>query len=74
MSSFCILGDTSEEIQAIADELQASGFSFTPGSIYDSFKPAEKRFALWLYDFRLPVTPTPRPRPWDAVLGGKGGK
>lgn len=63
-----------EELAATMKGLRDNGFTFTSGERIELSKsPCNETtpFAYSLHDFRVPAVPTPQPRPWDAVLGGK---
>jgi hypothetical protein len=63
-----------EELAATMQALRDNGFTFTPGERIELSKsPCNETtpFAYQLHDFCPPAVPTPQPRPWDAVLGGK---
>lgn len=66
------LSGTLEEIEAMKEAFRANGFTFTQGS---ELKLSEiigpNRYSSALKNFQAPAVPTPQPRPWDAVLGGK---
>jgi hypothetical protein len=67
------LSGSEEEIEELKEAFRANGFSFSQGEHFEisnsPFGPG--RFSSSLKDFQAPATPTPQPRPWDAVLGGK---
>ena len=67
------LSGTKEEIEAVKEAFKANGFTFRQG---DSFEHTNSPLGPGCYssalrDFQAPAVPTPQPRPWDAVLGGK---
>ena len=66
------LSGTKEELEKMKEAFRANGFTFSQGS---EIKLGEvvgpNRYSSALRNFQAPAVPTPQPRPWDAVLGGK---
>jgi len=67
------LSGSLEEIEEMKEAFKANGFKFNQGDSFEitnsPFGPG--RYSSALRDFQAPVVPTPQPRLWDAVLGGK---
>ncbi len=72
MEYMCLAG-ARKEVEEAVESLRANGFSFVQDSIeVISNSPfGTDRYSCTLRYFRPPAVPTPQPRPWDAVLGGK---
>ncbi|MEG4252916.1 hypothetical protein [Microcoleus sp. Pol10D4] len=62
-----------KEVKKLVAALRANGFTFELSYYTEiSNSPFERnRCSYTLKNFRPPAVPTPQPRPWDAVLGGK---
>ena len=62
-----------KEVKKLVEALRANGFTFDLAYYAEiSNSPfGRNRCSYTLENFRPPVVPTPQPRPWDAVLGGK---
>lgn len=70
------IAGTKEEIAEAIQALRASGFTFTQGDVLEFYSLSHKTpYGCLLHNFCVPPIPvisTPQPKPWDAVLGGKG--
>jgi hypothetical protein len=67
------LAGNKKEVKEAIEALRANGFTFQTAHFVEiSNSPFGKsRCSYTLENFRPPVVATPKPRPWDAVLGGK---
>ncbi|MEG4252926.1 hypothetical protein [Microcoleus sp. Pol10D4] len=62
-----------KEVKKLVEALRANGFTFELAHYAEiSNSPfGGNRYSYTLKNFRPPAVPTPQPRAWDAVLGGK---
>ena len=67
------LAGNKKEVKEAIEALRANGFTFELTNYAEiSNSPfGVDRYSYTLKNFRPPAKPTPQPRPYDAVLGGK---
>ncbi|MEG4842854.1 hypothetical protein [Microcoleus sp. B9-D4] len=67
------LAGSRQEVEEAIEALLANGFTFKQDDfeVIKNSPYGADRYSYTLLNFRPPAVPTPQPRPWDAVLGGK---
>ena len=67
------LAGSKKEVKEAVEALRVNGFTFelTDFAEIKNSPFGGDRYSYTLRNFRPPAKPTPQPRPWDAVLGGK---